>query len=84
MEYSFPTIPGKEDNILNEKKTSYLYKVIKWLEKTFYPKIGIEGEENIPEEAVIIVGNHSQMNGPIAGELYTPGKAAIFVESAAC
>ena len=63
---------------MNEKKTSLLYKVIKWLVKTFYPKIGVEGQENIPEEATIIVGNHSQMNGPIAGELYTPGSHYIW------
>ena len=63
---------------MNEKKTSLLYKVIKWLVKTFYPKIGVEGQENIPEEATIIVGNHSQMNGPIASELYTPGSHYIW------
>lgn len=63
---------------MSEKKTSPMYKVIKWIVKTCYPKIGVEGEENLPEEAAIIVGNHSQMNGPIACELYTPGEHYIW------
>ena len=32
------------------------------------------GKENLPDEPCIIVGNHTLMNGPIACELYTPGK----------
>lgn len=63
---------------MDEKKTSPVYKVIKWLVKTCYPKIGVEGEENLPAEAAIIVGNHSQMNGPIACELYAPGDHYIW------
>ncbi len=57
-----------------EKKVSVIYKCIKWLVKTCYPKIETVGTENLPQEPVLIVGNHSQMNGPIACELYTPGK----------
>lgn len=37
-----------------------------------YPKIKVFGTENLPEEACIAVGNHSQMHGPIAAELYYP------------
>ena len=58
---------------MSEKKGSVFYPPIKWLVKTCYPKIEVEGAENLPEESAIIVGNHSQMNGPIACELYTPG-----------
>lgn len=32
------------------------------------------GTENLPEEASIIVGNHSQIHGPLACEMYFPGK----------
>jgi len=32
----------------------------------------------LPDEPCVIVGNHSQMYGPIAGELYTPGKHDIW------
>lgn len=51
-----------------------LYKVIKWLVWLFYPKTKVVGEENLPEESVLVVGNHAQMNGPIVCELYFPGK----------
>lgn len=51
-----------------------LYKGIKWLVRLFYPKTAVSGEENLPSEPVLVVGNHAQMNGPIACELYFPGK----------
>jgi len=56
-----------------EKKVSPAYRVIKWLIKVFYPRIETVDAEKLPCEPVIIVGNHSQMNGPIACELYAPG-----------
>ena len=58
---------------MSEKKKSVFYPPIKWLVKVFYPKIQVEGVENLPDESAIIVGNHTQMNGPIACELYFPG-----------
>lgn len=58
---------------MDEKKISPIYKVIKWLVWLFYPRIEVVGKENLPEEEAIIVGNHTQMNGPIACELYFPG-----------
>jgi len=58
---------------LEDKKTSPLYKVIKWLVRTFYPKIQVVCMENLPDEPVIFVANHCQMHGPIISELYTPG-----------
>ena len=51
-----------------------LYNVIKWLVLLFYPKTKVVGAENLPEEPVLVVGNHAQMNGPIVCELYFPGK----------
>lgn len=68
----------KDETTVAEKKISPLYRVIKWCIKTCYPKITVEGVENLPEEPVIIVGNHTQMNGPIACELYTPGDHYIW------
>lgn len=38
----------------------------------------VVGTENLPDEPVIVVGNHTQMNGPIACELYFPGKRYIW------
>ena len=51
---------------MQDKKTSVLYKIIRWIVSVVYPKIRIVGEENIPKEASIAVGNHSQIHGPIA------------------
>ena len=59
---------------MEEKKTSWLYKIIKGLVWMFYPKMEVVGAENLPDEAAVIVGNHTQMNGPIAAELYCPGR----------
>ena len=50
-----------------------IYRIIKWLVWVFYPKIKVIGAENLPAEPAIIVGNHAQMHGPIACELYFPG-----------
>ena len=62
----------------DKKKKSTTYRVIRWLVSVFYPKIEVEGLENLPSEPSIIVGNHSQMHGPIASELYFPGKRRIW------
>ena len=51
-----------------------VFRVIRFFVKLFYPKMKVVGGENIPAEASIIVGNHTQMNGPICAELYFPGK----------
>ena len=63
---------------MEEKKTSLLYKIIRWFVWLFSPKYRLEGAEKLPEEPCIIVGNHSHMYGPIAGEFYTPGKHYIW------
>lgn len=59
---------------MQEKRISPVYKVIKWLIKVFYPKIEVVGAENLPQEPVMVVANHTQMNGPICCELYFPGE----------
>ena len=59
---------------MQKKKISPLYRFIKWLVWVFYPKLEVVGTENLPKDSAIIVGNHTQMNGPIACELYFPGK----------
>ncbi|MBQ8185225.1 MAG: hypothetical protein IJ036_05520 [Lachnospiraceae bacterium] len=63
---------------MNEKKTSLTFKIIKGLIKFFYLKIEVVGEENLPDQPSIIVGNHSQMNGPLACEFYFPGDRYIW------
>lgn len=58
-----------------ERRRDYpIYRAIRWLVWFFYPRIRVEGAENLPEGPCIAVGNHTQMNGPIMAELYFPGK----------
>lgn len=54
------------------------YRVVRRLVLLFYPKTEVVGLENLSEAPCVIVGNHSQMNGPIVGELYFPGERAIW------
>lgn len=63
---------------MSREKTSVLFKIIKWCIRVCYPKIQVEGIENLPDAPAIIVGNHCQMNGPIVGELYVPGEPYIW------
>lgn len=63
---------------MDGKKTSWLYRVIRWFVWLFSPKFKLVGAENLPDEPCVIVGNHSQIYGPIAGELYTPVKHDIW------
>ena len=57
---------------MSKKKISPVYKIVKWFVKVFYPKMEVQGVENLPDEPVVVVGNHTQMNGPICCELYFP------------
>ena len=58
---------------------SYIcYRIIRFLVWVFYPKITVEGLDNLPDEPCVVVGNHTQMNGPICGEIYFPGKRKIW------
>ena len=60
---------------MEEKKTSFLYKIVRWLVWVFYPKTSVVGAEKLPaDEPVVLVGNHTQMNGPIVSEFYLPGR----------
>lgn len=57
---------------MKEKKISPLYRAVKGFLRLVYPRIEVVGAEHLPQESCVIVGNHSQMNGPIACELYFP------------
>lgn len=59
---------------MSKTNTYPIYRFIKGIVRLCYPKIQVEGLENLPEEPCLIVANHSQMHGPIACELYFPGK----------
>lgn len=64
---------GKWGVPMETKKTSLLFKIIKGLVRLFYPKMEVVDAEKLPEGPAVIVANHTQMNGPIACELYFPG-----------
>lgn len=55
-----------------KRKDRWLFKVIKYLVRLFYPKTEVVGLEKLTDEPVIIVGNHTQMHGPITCELFFP------------
>ncbi len=57
-----------------DKKVSPAFPPVKRIIKLIFPKMTVVGEENLPDEPVVIVGNHTQMYGPVVCELYTPGK----------
>ena len=61
-----------------EKKTSLLFKIIKGSIRLFYGKMSVVGLEKMPKKNTIIVANHAQMNGPIAGELFLPKHCYIW------
>lgn len=63
---------------MEKKQTSTLYKIIKSLVRFFYGKMEVVGLENLPEDNAIIVSNHCQLNGPIAGELFLQDNCYIW------
>lgn len=52
------------------KKKPWLFRAIRYLISVIYPHMDVIGVENIPGGPCIIVGNHAQLHGPIACELY--------------
>ena len=50
-----------------------LYRCIRKTLEWVYPSTRVVGTENLPEGPCIIVGNHAQIHGPIACELFIPG-----------
>ncbi len=57
---------------MKAKKPTRLYRFLKWCLQVCYPKTAVVGAENLPDEPIVIVGNHTQMNGPIVCEFYMP------------
>lgn len=63
---------------MEEKKISPLYRMIRWAGLKLYPAYTLVGAENLPDEPAVIVGNHCQLHGPMACELFFPGKHDIW------
>ena len=56
-----------------KKSKAYgLFRVVRGMVRLFYGKAEVIGLEKLPEKNAVIVGNHTQMNGPICGELFLP------------
>ena len=56
---------------MKQKIIAFLYRILKPVVKFCYLKIEHQGAENLPEEPCIVVGNHSQNNGPLSCEFYS-------------
>ena len=54
---------------MRPKKTSLMYKILYFFINLFFPRMKIVGMDNLPEGPCILVGNHSQMTGPLLSEL---------------
>ena len=53
-------------------RSPLLYRLIYRVIRLLSPKYKLSGTENLPPEPCVIVGNHCQMYGPIAAEMYMP------------
>ena len=63
------------------KKPTRTYRFIRWIVNAVYPKYAVIGSENLPPEPCIIVGNHSQIHGPLVAELRFIGKHYVWCAS---
>ena len=60
--------------MMKNKKKGLLFRIIKSVISVGYKKRKVIGIENIPDEPSIIIGNHSQIHGPLAAEILFPYK----------
>ena len=60
------------------RKSPLLFRLIRATVNRLFPKFTVYGAENLPPEPVIIVGNHAQVYGPLAGELRMPRPCRIW------
>lgn len=58
--------------------TKFLFRIIKGTIRLCYPKTEILGLDDLPNEPCIIIGNHTQLHGPICGELFLPDNFYIW------
>ena len=63
---------SKWGEVVSNKQGSLCYRAIKRVVSWVYPKVTSVGVESLPDEPSIIVGNHSQLHGPIISELHIP------------
>ncbi len=73
MRRKLPEKGGRKDG-----KAPLLFRAVCRVVRWFSPKYRLYGTENLPQGPCILVGNHSQMYGPIAAELYMPRTSYIW------
>lgn len=61
-----------------KQKKPLLFRLIVRIVRRLTPKYTVCGVEKLPEESCVIVGNHCQLYGPIAAELYMPRDSFIW------
>ncbi len=49
-----------------------VYRILRKMAEILMPEFIPEGTENLPDGPCVVVGNHSQVYGPVAAELYFP------------
>lgn len=64
--------------MMEKKKTTVPYKIIRALVRLFYGNMEVVGLENLSDGQAVIVGNHSQLHGPIAAELFMQDNCYIW------
>lgn len=64
-----------------KKRINPFYRFIRFMVWVVFPKYTVEGVENLPDEAVVLVGNHSKANGPVALQLYSPRESYTWCTS---
>jgi len=62
------------------KKNTPFYRFCAWIVKIIYGKSVVEGLDNLPDEACVIVANHSQLHSPLTFELFFKVKRAIWCD----
>ncbi len=70
---------NKKNKSCFQKKKGKFFLFLESMVRFFYGKKEFVGLENIPDEACVIVGNHSQIHGPLTAELLFPKKKYIWL-----
>lgn len=69
---------SKKNKVKKEKKKPLFYRFCLKIAKKLYKQREYIGVENLPNEPCILVANHSQIHGPLTGELYYIRKKKIW------
>ncbi len=57
---------------MKRRRTRWIYRILYRIVRMVYPRFEVVGVEMLPTEPTILVGNHSQLHGPLVSEFYLP------------